>query len=148
MSLFSRFRFPFILLGGGECGEKNQGFWFLWFYLILEGLGPFSLREVAPAGTFCFSSSSIRCTYAGKLAKFLVWKTRVRILGFYFTTIGENLQFWSEWPLLDKTIFSRTRQKNYDKNVPVTYQSWQQFCNIYIIIATFKDWIWPLFLPN
>lgn len=45
MPLFCRFLFPFILQG------KNMSSDFLWFSLILEGLGLFSLREMGPASS-------------------------------------------------------------------------------------------------
>lgn len=37
----------------------------------------------------CFTFSTKSCTYAGKPAKFLFWKTTVGILGFYLATIEQ-----------------------------------------------------------
>lgn len=106
------------------------------FVILLHtrGLGSVFLKRRAPA--------YIHCTYVWKTAKSLVWKTRIRIIGFYFAAIGENRQFWSEWLLSDKTVFSRTRHK----------ESWLKYTLAFLATvlqhfykhSKFKDWIWPL----
>lgn len=96
--------------------------------------------------TFCFSSCYIHCTYVGKTAQLLVWKTRVKSLGFYFATVGENRQFWSEGLSFERTVFSRTRHK----------ESWLKYNLAFLATvlqhlykhSKFKDWIWPLLLTN
>lgn len=135
MPLFCRFPFPFLLQ---EEQQKKKSSDFCDFTSYWRAWVSF-LERSGTCLHLLFFFQQHKLYLCWKTNNFLFWKTRVRILVFYFATIGENLQFWSQWLLFHKTIFSRTRQKNHDKNVSVSYQSWERFCNISTIIAAFKD---------